>query len=177
MRCSDLTARQVSRIFIKRFPCCQSHPFEILNKKGSVGCLSVVTFCLLASGGSFCTGLGVFLVEFFNAASGIHNFLRAGIKRMAFRTDFHTQRLDRCGSGCELVATAASNGNLVVLWMDVGFHFSSLLKIGVACPTHAQGRELSIKDAFFARTMLLQQKVLRLKFETATIQTGYPLIN
>lgn len=106
-----------------------------LEKKGSVRCLLISILNLFVSSSRFCAGLAVFLIELFNTASGIHNFLCARIKRMTLRTDLDAQGLDRGGSRSELVATTASNGNLAVVWMDFSFHFSSLLKDGAVCRT------------------------------------------
>ena len=71
----------------------------------------------------FCACLVVFLVEFLDTSCGIHNFLCAGIKRMAFRADFNVHRgFGDCRLGLEAVATAAGDGDFSVSWMNVVFH-------------------------------------------------------
>ena len=69
------------------------------------------------------------MVEFFNTARGIHDFLRTRIERVTLRTDLDAQGLDRGGSGSKLVTATASNGNFAVVWMAFSFHFSSLQKV------------------------------------------------
>lgn len=65
----------------------------------------------------------VFLFEFIDSAGGIHEFLFAGIERMAYRADFHVDiRLRRAGR--ELVAATAFDFGFRVFWMDAFFHFS-----------------------------------------------------
>jgi hypothetical protein len=64
----------------------------------------------------------VLLVELLNAASSIHNLLGAGVERVALGANFNVQRLVHGGLGLELVATAASYGDLGILRVNVGFH-------------------------------------------------------
>lgn len=88
---------------------------------------------------SFCASLVVFLVEFLNATSGIHDFLCSGVERMAFRTNFNVHgRLAKRGLSLERVATAAGHCEFVILWMCVSFHLFFLDSvIGAANCTHA----------------------------------------
>jgi hypothetical protein len=68
----------------------------------------------------------VFVVELLNTACRIYNFLGTCIERMALGADFNVQsRFAQGGTGCELVATAASNCNVGVCGMDVCSHFCS----------------------------------------------------
>lgn len=64
----------------------------------------------------------VFLAEFINAATGIHNLLLAGIKWVAGRADIEVQLLGRGGAGFEAVAATANDGDFVVSGMYVRFH-------------------------------------------------------
>jgi hypothetical protein len=93
-----------------------------VNKKGSVRCLLIITWCLISSGRGLGACLAIFLVELLDTAGGVDDFLRAGIKRMAFGTDFDVQRLSHGGPGLEGIATAAGDGKFVILRMDIGFH-------------------------------------------------------
>jgi hypothetical protein len=87
----------------------------------------------------------VFLAEFLNAASGIHDLLLAGIERVALRTYFDVQVLTVGGAGLELIAATAGNGNFVVIRMNVGFH-SDVLKLGAV----AESWRLSSKFKYFS---------------------------
>lgn len=64
----------------------------------------------------------VFLTEFLNTTSGVHNLLFASVKRMAQRADFNVEVLANSGAGLELVAAAASYVNFCVIRMDIGLH-------------------------------------------------------
>lgn len=88
---------------------------------------------------SFCASFVVFLVEFLNATSGIHDFLCSGVERVAFRANFNVHGwLAKCGLSLESVATAAGYCEFVILWMCVGFHWFFLESvIGAANCTHA----------------------------------------
>jgi hypothetical protein len=66
------------------------------------------------------------LAEPFHSTSRIHDFLRTGIEGVAVRADFYMQRFTHCGLGFESIATTASNCDLIVLRMNVGFHFGFL---------------------------------------------------
>ena len=99
---------------------------EIKNKKGSVRCLSIVAYRSVSLWCRFCTWLAIFLAESFHSTSRIHDFLRAGIEGVAVRADFYMQQFTHCGLGFESITTTASNCNLIVLRMNVGFHFDFL---------------------------------------------------
>jgi len=72
----------------------------------------------------FCASLVVFLVEFLNATSGVHDFLCSGVKRVAFRANFYVHgRLADGGLGLESIATAASDCEFGILWVNICFHF------------------------------------------------------
>jgi len=87
---------------------------------------------------SFCASFVVFLVEFLNATGSIYNFLCACVEGVALRANFNVQcRLAQCGLGFESIATAAGNGDFIVLRVNVGFHFVFLTTvIGAAKCTH-----------------------------------------
>jgi hypothetical protein len=71
----------------------------------------------------FCARFVVFLVEFLNATSGVHDFLRPGVERVAFRTNFNVQRwFANCGLGLESIAATAGHGDFGILWVSVCFH-------------------------------------------------------
>ena len=71
----------------------------------------------------FCAGLVVFLVEFLNATRGVHDFLCAGVERVAFRANFYMHGgLADGGFGLEGVATAASDSEFGILWVNICFH-------------------------------------------------------
>jgi hypothetical protein len=63
----------------------------------------------------------VLLPESFNSTGRIHEFLLAGIERMAHRADFCVDFLGRTAS-LERVATAAMNHYLIIFWMYFFFH-------------------------------------------------------
>lgn len=67
--------------------------------------------------------LFVLFSEPFDTAGGIYQFLFSGKKRMAFGTNFYADIL-LCGSHMKCVAADALNGGIVIIRMDVGFHFS-----------------------------------------------------
>jgi hypothetical protein len=63
-----------------------------------------------------------FLVELLDAPRRIHNFLFAGVERMAGRTDFHMQGFLHGRTGGEAVAARTRNRDLFVIGMDTVFH-------------------------------------------------------
>lgn len=67
----------------------------------------------------------VFLTEFINSSRGIHYPLLTGVKRMAGRTDFDKQILCQYGTGHKSIATATSDRNLFICWMNFWFHIAS----------------------------------------------------
>lgn len=69
--------------------------------------------------------------ELVDLTCGIHDFLLAGVERMACGTYFDAQISSCCGTGLERVSAAASDLNLVVLGMDFRFHsFLPVIKFG-----------------------------------------------
>ena len=65
----------------------------------------------------------VFFTKTLNAAGRIHQFLLTGEERMAFRTNLDTDVAFR-GTDLHNVAAGTRNGRLVILWMNVRFHFN-----------------------------------------------------
>ena len=77
---------------------------------------------------SFCASFVVFLVEFLNATCSVHDFLCAGVERVAFRANFYVHgRLADGGLGLESIATAASDSEFGILWVNICFHLVSFL--------------------------------------------------
>jgi len=68
-------------------------------------------------------GVGVLLLEAFDATSSVHKFLLAGEERMATGAYFHAQHVSLDGR-TRLESTPAStmDGNVVVIGVDPGFH-------------------------------------------------------
>jgi hypothetical protein len=81
-------------------------------KKGSQGCRA-------SRRGFFAA---VFLAEFFHSSRGVHDFLLAGVKRVAYRAYFDVQRLAQRGAGFEFVAAAAGYCDFFVFRVDIRFH-------------------------------------------------------
>src|ERR1039457_718419 len=64
-----------------------------------------------------------FLTELFDAPSGVHDLLLAGVERVALRADFHALILLAHGRArYELVATAACDVDFSVIRVNIGFH-------------------------------------------------------
>jgi hypothetical protein len=77
------------------------------------------------------TALGLqieFFLELFHTSAFFHGFLLAGVKRMAFRTDFNTN-LVLGGFGFEIIAARAMHVDFFVLRMDALFHFLHLFPV------------------------------------------------
>src|ERR1700736_3527807 len=64
----------------------------------------------------------ILLAEFIDATAGIHNFLLAGIERMAIGANFDLQILANGRASLEMVAAGASDFDDFIFWMDAGFH-------------------------------------------------------
>jgi hypothetical protein len=64
----------------------------------------------------------VFLAEFLNAASGVHDLLLTRVERMALGANLDVQVFARGGASLELVAAAAGNVDFSVVWVNVRFH-------------------------------------------------------
>jgi hypothetical protein len=95
---------------------------------------------LLFGGGGgcgFCSGVGVFLSEAFDAASGVQKLLLAGEERVAVGTDFDAQHVTlHGGTGGEIVSASAVNGYWVIVGMNTGFHESPFCR-GRSAPNPA----------------------------------------
>ncbi len=63
----------------------------------------------------------VFLLETFDSARGIDEFLLAGIERVAHRADFRVY-FGRGAAGLEGISAAAMNDDFIVFRMYVLFH-------------------------------------------------------
>lgn len=73
--------------------------------------------------------VAVFLTELIDTTSRVHDFLCAGVERVAFRTDFDVQNgFADYGLGFKAIAATASNSDLLVIGVYVLFHFSFLTK-------------------------------------------------
>jgi hypothetical protein len=70
----------------------------------------------------FCGRCRVLFAELIDAAAGVHNFLLAGVERMAVGTNFDLQILTDGRTRLEFVATGARDRDLFVIGMDAGFH-------------------------------------------------------
>jgi hypothetical protein len=75
----------------------------------------------------------IFLAEFIDAPSGVHNLLCTRIERVALGADFNVQgRFAEYGLGLEAVTATARYGDLLVIWMYFCFHFISSLEVCAA---------------------------------------------
>src|ERR1700744_2923439 len=70
----------------------------------------------------FCRRTRILFAELIDATAGIHNFLLAGIERMAAGTNFDLQILTDGRTRLELVAAGARDRDLLVIGMNAGFH-------------------------------------------------------
>lgn len=68
----------------------------------------------------------VLFAEFVYASASIDDLLLAGIKRVACRAHFDTEILAKRRACCKLVATTTGDFYIVVIGMNVGFHFLAL---------------------------------------------------
>ena len=87
---------------------------------------------------SSCSALVVFLTELLNATCRVHDLLCAGVERMALGANFDVQRLRQSRASIEFVTAAACYCNVVICWMDVGFHLFSFVnnRCGRGVRTH-----------------------------------------
>jgi hypothetical protein len=100
------------------------------KKKGSEGCLLISALVQVPSSGCFCAS-AVFVAEFLDTTSGVHDLLGAGVERVALGTDFNVQsRLAHGGAGCKRIAAAACHCDFFVFRVNGGFHFVFLAKVG-----------------------------------------------
>ena len=78
---------------------------------------------LLLGGGGFCGGVGVFLLEAFDASGGVHKFLLAGEEGMAIRADFNAQHVAFDGRArLKGVTAGAMDSNWMIVGVNTGFH-------------------------------------------------------
>ena len=68
------------------------------------------------------------LVETINTSTGVDQLLLAGVERVALGADFNTDLL-LGGTGCEHVATSATDGSLFVVGMDAFSHVVHLFLV------------------------------------------------
>jgi hypothetical protein len=66
-------------------------------------------------------GFGGALLEFVHAAGGVHEFLRAGVKRMAHVANAHDDG-GLGGAGLDHVAAGATDFRINIFWMNVRLH-------------------------------------------------------
>jgi hypothetical protein len=64
----------------------------------------------------------VFQAEFLDPPGGVHDFLFAGIERVAVRAHFNVQRLAHGGTGLESVAATARHSEFLITWVNFCFH-------------------------------------------------------
>jgi hypothetical protein len=70
------------------------------------------------------------LVEIFESlysAGGVHHFGFAGVKWMAFGTNFYPKIMTRSGSGNKLIATTTNYIDFFVRRMNICFHYITSL--------------------------------------------------
>jgi hypothetical protein len=66
---------------------------------------------------------GIPFIKFIDTAGAVHNFLFAGIKRVAFRTDIHLHNVALFGrSAFKPVAARALEHGGMIIWVRVFFH-------------------------------------------------------
>ena len=70
------------------------------------------------------SGARISFVKAVDASGGIDQFLFAGKKRVAFRTNFDVQVFAR-RTGGKFIAAGAAHGDVVVVWMYFRFHCSN----------------------------------------------------
>jgi hypothetical protein len=97
------------------------------QQKGSRGCLLVFALIeLYRSALAFRRWLAlVLLLEPFDAAGGIEDFLLAGIERVAFGAHLDVQIVVERRTRLELVAATANDVNFLIFWMNFIFHGGS----------------------------------------------------
>ena len=78
---------------------------------------------LLFSGSGLSSGVGVFLGEALDTASGVHELLLASEERVAIGTDFDAQHIALNGRASgESVPTSAVDGDCVIVGMNTRLH-------------------------------------------------------
>jgi hypothetical protein len=91
----------------------------------------VLLFCGGGFGGfDFCSGVGVFLGEAFDAARSVNQLLFAGEERVAIGADFDFEHVAFDGRACgEIVAASAMHGDGVIVGMNTGFHEAPFVRV------------------------------------------------
>jgi hypothetical protein len=93
---------------------------------------------LLFSGSGLSSGVGVFLGEALDTASGVHEFLLASEERVAIGADFDAQHIALNGrAGGKSVPTSTVDGDCVIVGMNTGLHESPFCR-GRSAPHPAQ---------------------------------------
>src|SRR5271166_534086 len=82
--------------------------------------------CVTSARSSARNGCGVPLAELVDATAGIHNFLFAGVERMAIGTNFDLQILADRRARLEFVPASAGDCNFFIVWVNAGFHQDNL---------------------------------------------------
>ena len=78
---------------------------------------------LLFSASGLCSGVGVFLGEALDTASGVHELLLASEERVAIGADFDAQHIALNGRASgESVSSGAVDGDCVIVGMNTGLH-------------------------------------------------------
>ena len=78
---------------------------------------------LLFCGSGLCGGIGVFLGEALDTASGVHELLLASEERVAIGADFDAQHIALNGRASgKCVSTSAVDGDCVIVGMNTGLH-------------------------------------------------------
>jgi hypothetical protein len=70
------------------------------------------------------------LAEFIDTAAGIHDFLLAGIERMAVRADLDLKIMPDGRAGLERIPASAGDGNCFVFGVDGGLHVNLGVAVG-----------------------------------------------
>ena len=68
----------------------------------------------------------VLFAELVYTSARIDDLLLARVKRVARGAHFNTEILAESRACGELITTAASDFNAIIIWMNVGFHFLAL---------------------------------------------------
>ena len=85
---------------------------------------------LLLRGPGLGSGIGVFLRESLDAASGVDKLLFAGEKGMTAGANFHSQRVALYGrTRRESVPAGAMHSNWMIVGMNAGFHGSPIHRV------------------------------------------------
>jgi len=73
---------------------------------------------------------GVALTELIDTAAGIHDFLLAGIERMAIRAHLDLQIVSDGRAGLECIPARSGDGNCLVFGVDSGLHVNLGVAVG-----------------------------------------------